>query len=119
MAETFRPQCPGGKSDIIVITGARFGRMKFGRCVEEDPGLVSVADNPRFLGCSADVKSILDKQCSGLTECEVKINNQNFEGIKPCMTGLTMYLEASYSCVKGSSILVYRVGKNLSTGYSE
>jgi hypothetical protein len=84
-----------------VILDARYGRMGFGRCLEEEPGLAFVIDNPRFFGCSSDVKHILDQQCSGLSECDVRINNQNFEGVKPCFAGLQMYLEASYACVKG------------------
>ena len=76
--------------------------MNFGRCVEEEPELDSMKDNPRFIGCSADVKHILDQKCSGFTECDLKITNQIFEGVKPCMAGLQMYLETSYACIKGT-----------------
>jgi hypothetical protein len=105
--ETFRPRCAGGKNDVIVILSARYGRMKFGRCVEEEPDLASMVDNPRFVGCSADVKHILDQQCSGLTECDVRVITQNFEGIKPCYAGMQMYLEASFTCIKGLLRRVY------------
>ena len=99
--ETFRPRCVGGRNDVIVIISARYGRMNFGRCVEEEPEFSSMKDNPRFIGCSTDVKHILDQQCSGLSECDLRIPNQHFEGVKPCLTGLQMYLEASFACVKG------------------
>jgi len=99
--ETFRPRCNGGMNDVIVMIAARYGRMKFGRCVEEEPELAAIKDNPRFIGCSEDVKHVLDQQCSGFSECDLRINNQNFDGVRPCIAGLQMYLEASYVCVKG------------------
>jgi Galactose binding lectin domain len=105
--ERFQPRCPGSRTDVIVILSARYGRMNFGRCIEQDPELASMVSNPRFIGCSADVKHILDQQCSGLSECEVRINNQNFDGIRPCIVGLHMYLEASYTCLKGRHEIVY------------
>lgn len=100
--ETFRPRCVGGRNDVIVMLTARYGRMKFGRCLEEEPGFASMMDNPRFIGCSADVKSVIDRQCSGQSECDVRINDQNFDGVKPtCFANLKMYLDASYMCIQG------------------
>jgi Galactose binding lectin domain len=110
--ETFRPRCAGGKNDIIIILTARYGRMKFGRCIEEEPDFASMKDNPRFVGCSADVKRILDQQCSGLSECDVRVSSETFEGIKPCYAGLQMYLEASYTCIKGMLRLVHHFGSD-------
>ena len=104
--ETFRPRCVGGRNDVIVVLSARYGRMNFGRCVEEEPELDAIKNNPRFIGCSTDVKQVLDQQCSGLTECDLRINNQNFEGVKPCIAGLQMYLEASYACIQGMLLLL-------------
>jgi hypothetical protein len=75
--------------------------MSFGRCVEEEHAFAAMAKDPKFIGCSADVKHILDQQCSGLSECDVRIINQNFDGIRPCYAALQMYLEASYACIKG------------------
>jgi hypothetical protein len=99
--DTFQPRCGGGRQDVIVILSARYGRMNFGRCIEQDPELASMVNNPRFIGCSADVKNILDQQCSGLSECDVRINSHNFDGIRPCIVGLQTYLEVSYTCIKG------------------
>ena len=99
--ETFRPRCSGGTSDVIIMLTARYGRMNFGRCLEEDPELSSMMDNPRFVGCSSDVKNILDQQCTGHSECNIRINDHNFNGVQPCLEGLKMHLEASYICIKG------------------
>lgn len=104
--ETFRPRCIGGKSDVIVMIAARYGRMRFGRCVEEEPELAAIKDNPRFIGCSEDVKHILDQHCSGLPECDFRIRTQNFDGVKPCIAGLQMYMEASFVCVKGQLLVM-------------
>jgi len=98
--ETFRPRCLGGKNDVIVMMSGRLGRMKFGRCLEEEPELASIMQNPRFFGCSADVKSIIDQLCSGRSECDVRITDQSFDGVKPCFAHLKMFLEVSYTCVK-------------------
>ena len=104
--ETFRPRCSGGKNDVIVLLSARYGRMSFGRCLRQQPGLASVMSDPQIFGCSADVKEIIDRHCSGLSECDVRINDQNFDGIKPCYDDLKMHLEASYTCVKGMYIMI-------------
>lgn len=100
--ETFQPRCPGGKQDVIIVLAARYGRMKTGRCVKDEPGLGTLIENPMFLGCHADVKHILDNHCSGRSECDVRVLDQNFVGIEPCLTYLKLYLEASYMCVKGN-----------------
>ena len=103
--ETFRPRCVGGKHDVIVILAARYGRMSTGRCLETDSRLASLMNDQQFLGCFADVKDIIDRHCSGRTECDVRINDQNFEGVKPCYDDLKMHLEASYTCVQGNILL--------------
>jgi Galactose binding lectin domain len=99
--ETFQPRCPGGRHDVIIVLGARYGRMKTGRCVKDEPGLGSLIENPKFLGCFADVRHVLVRHCSGRYECDVRVVDQNFAGIEPCFTYLKLYLEVSYMCVKG------------------
>ena len=54
MTEVFTPQCP--EYDVIRIEQARYGRMRLGRCVTTDFG---------YVGCSADVKNIMESLCSG------------------------------------------------------
>jgi hypothetical protein len=84
-----------------MIMAARYGRMSFGRCLVEDSGFAPMANNPKFVGCSDDVNHVMDRHCSGLSECEVRINDQNFVGIQPCLFGLKMHLEASFLCIQG------------------
>ena len=100
--EEFRPRCSGGGNrQIIAILSARYGRMKFGRCVKEDRVFESLFDDPRFIGCSEDVRRVLDQKCSGQSECRVHVTNNNFDGVSPCHDDLRMYLEASYTCIHG------------------
>jgi len=94
-----------------VILAARYGRMSFGRCLVEEPGFASMANNPKFVGCFDDVKHIMDRQCSGLPECDVRITDQTFDGIQPCYAGLKMHLEASFLCIHG--IYKYEENNNL------
>jgi Galactose binding lectin domain len=99
--ETFRPRCSGGKNDVIMIMAARYGRMSFGRCLIDEPIFAPMANDPKFVGCFDDVKHVMDRHCSGLSECEVRINDQHFVGIQPCYAGLKMHLEVSFLCIQG------------------
>jgi hypothetical protein len=92
------------------MTRAVWGRMKTGRCVEIHPSfLESHGKDPMFLGCHADVLPVADRKCSGKPECDIKIPDPEFDNIKPCYTGLTMYFEASYRCVRGIYIVIFRL----------
>ena len=72
---------------------ARYGRIRFGRCMREDHGSV---------GCAADVLSHLDRKCSGRRSCRMMIPDATLHGIHPCPKELMPYLEASYLCVRGN-----------------
>jgi hypothetical protein len=88
---------------VIVMTSARWGRIKTGRCLDIHPDLLAVTgNNPLFLGCYADVLHILDKKCSGRSECDIRIPDPELDTLTPCYPDLTRYLEASYTCVKGT-----------------
>ncbi len=76
------------------MTSARYGRMKIGRCVKSDFG---------FLGCYSDVTKNMDHQCSGRTDCQVKVVDPTFDSIQPCNEEFKNYLETSYQCIKGES----------------
>jgi len=92
-------------SEVIVMTSARWGRMKTGRCLKIDPErLAANSNNPMFLGCSEDVLSILDMKCSSKPACDVVVPNADLDAISPCYEDLSRYLEASYTCVKGNSV---------------
>ena len=109
IGETFQPRCPDSSSNIVVILAARYGRMQYGRCLKPpEPELASMMDtNPKFVGCSADVKSILDRECSGRAECSVRVTDQIFGDIKPCYAHLKMFLQASYMCIQGQSVTLH------------
>ena len=100
--ETMEARCRWN-SEVIVMTSARWGRMKTGRCLNIHPKLLaSVSDDPMFLGCSEDVLPLLDMKCSSQPTCDVLVPNPDLDKITPCYEDLTRYLEASYTCVKGT-----------------
>jgi len=90
--ETFNASCAHLPGHVVVMTSARYGRMKFGRCLKEDHGSV---------GCSADVLPQLDRMCSGRPTCRVTIPDATLHNIHPCPKELMPYLEASYTCRPG------------------
>jgi len=97
--ESFKPQC--WQREVIVIKQAFYGRRHAGRCTETEGE--EIARNPRFFGCFADVSPILHARCSGKRECEVRIPDPELANTKACVSGLTMFLEASYSCAEGKT----------------
>lgn len=97
--EDFQPRCSG--DDVIVMLSARYGRMKIGRCVKDEPALVSIMQDPRYLGCFTDVLRVVSSQCSGKSECTMRVNDQNFDNVTPCYDSLKMYLEVTYICIDG------------------
>jgi len=100
--ETMRGRCRW-KSEVIVMTSARWGRMKTGRCLNIHPNLIAATGHdPLFLGCSADVLSIIDRKCSGRSECDIRIPDPDLDTVTPCYPDQKCYLEASYTCVKGT-----------------
>lgn len=89
------------KSEVIVMTSARWGRMKTGRCLNIHSNLLATnGQDPMYFGCSQDVKSIVDNRCSGRSECEFRIQDE-LDAVTPCYPDLVRYLEASYKCVRG------------------
>ena len=70
LLETFRPEC--WKNEVIVMEEAIYGRRHIGKCIEEEE-VEDVADNPQYLGCHANVLSLLDAKCSGKKQCEVNV----------------------------------------------
>jgi len=98
--ETMEGRCHW-RSEVIVMTSARWGRMKTGRCLEIHPNsLAAQGHDPLFLGCFEDVLSVMDKKCSGHSDCDVRVYDE-LNDVKPCYPDLTRYLEYSYKCVKG------------------
>lgn len=71
---------------------ARYGRMRLNRCVKLDFG---------YIGCSSEVLHILDRKCSGKSECELRIPDPELDATQPCVDDLTRYLDASFLCIAG------------------
>jgi len=69
---------------------ARYGRIRLGRCVEIDLG---------YIGCQRDVLDVVDRRCSGLRVCEMRIPDAELENTRACLKELKTYLHVSYRCV--------------------
>src|ERR1700733_1500186 len=101
-SEQFHPQCL--QSEAILMRSATYGRMSIGRCITEEEVEAqksAVGDDPRYLGCSADVLSILDRKCSGKRQCDIRTADVSYNNVRPCFPGLIAYLEVSYDCIAG------------------
>lgn len=99
--ESFNASCSSPTNDqVILIKSARYGRMRFGRCVREDHG---------SLGCYADVMSQLSSRCSGRRSCSVHVPDPSLHDAQSCPKELMPYLEASYVCVRGSGYNLVRL----------
>ena len=89
--ESFEAQCLTGEHMEILI--AEYGHMEIGKCIKNDFG---------YLGCKADVTSILERRCNGKRQCELEMNDQELRATQPCtVVGITLYLKVSYVCFKG------------------
>ena len=89
-SETFRAKC--NPHQVIAMETAMYGRMEKGRCVESDLG---------YLGCKADVLHLADRKCSGKHECDIRIPDGQLDSTQPCFKELKVYLQTSYSCIRG------------------
>jgi len=90
--EAFNASCELGSA--ILMTHARYGRMRLSRCVRHDYGHV---------GCAADVIDLVDTRCSARRRCSIRVPDALLATTKPCPDDLKPYLEARYVCVKGTS----------------
>lgn len=100
------------KNEVILMKTATYGRMRIGRCItakEVDALGPLVGQDARYLGCSANVLDVLDRKCSGSSECEIRVADMSQESVTPCFPGLMVYLEVSYECINGqcSSIIIF------------
>jgi len=80
------------KNEVIVVTHAKYGRMREGRCMTSAYGVV---------GCSADVIHLLDSLCSGRRQCDVNVASLVDEEHQPCPLDFRSYLELAHKCVTG------------------
>jgi len=82
-----------------MMTSAVYGRMRLGRCINNDFNI----------GCSKDVVIYFDSRCTGRRTCEVSL--RNLVDVHPCQRDFMSYLEAGYTCVPGKRdwlLLTYR-----------
>jgi len=92
--ESFNASCNSPTHhQVILMKSARYGRMRFGRCVREDHG---------SLGCYADVLRQLDARCSGRRYCSVHVPDPSLHDAQSCPKELMPYLETSYVCITGA-----------------
>ena len=89
-AEFFDANC--ASDEAIIVTSARYGRMKLGHCVRRDFG---------YLGCGNDALQAFDDQCSGRTSCRVIISNDLWQsGDESCPEVVTGHVDIEYTCKK-------------------
>lgn len=99
--DTFSPRCRPG--DVIVMTTARFGRMRVGKCIDVGAQSTLHRADPHSLGCYADVLEFADRTCSGRSACDIPVPSRELLATRPCFEQLTMYLEAGYTCMSGKN----------------
>lgn len=88
--QTFEAQCD--VNQVVVMKSAKYGRMRLGKCVQQNFG-------DEHQGCNVDVMGVLDAACSGRNKCSISVF-QTLRQLKPC-SELECYLEATYECVPG------------------
>ena len=82
-----------GHSELIMMTSAEYGRKQVGRCLRK-------ADD--FMGCTNDVLPLLDRWCSGRSECTLSVPTEELENANTaCLDILKMYLRITYTCLEG------------------
>jgi len=84
-----------------VIEEAIYGRRHIGKCIDPEE-VEGVENNSQYLGCYANVLSLLDSKCSGKKNCEILVPDADLQQTKPCRKGLTLFLEVKYDCVEGT-----------------
>jgi len=88
--ELFNATCES--DEVIMIEGARYGRMNIGKCVRGNYG---------YHGCAVDVLRFMDGLCSGRQVCQFMVPDPALYDMQPCPADFTSYLEATYSCIPG------------------
>lgn len=92
MHEVFSARCQN--DSLVMMLSALYGRMRLGRCISGDFNV----------GCSTDVISFFDAQCTGKRSCDVSV--RNLIDIHPCQRDFTSYLDASYRCIQGMIMML-------------
>ncbi|ESN96076.1 hypothetical protein HELRODRAFT_163106 [Helobdella robusta] len=97
ISESFKPKCSA--NEIIVVRQALFGRRQIGRCLKsEEPLSENNYMDKKFIGCYADVRSVVDAHCSGKQSCEVSVVKLEVDSL--CHRYLIRYLDVEYVCLR-------------------
>lgn len=89
------------------MTSATYGRMQIGRCItakEVNEQKSVTRDDAPIIGCSANILPLFDKKCSGNSECDIRVIEIGSDDVRPCLAGLVVYLEASFTCIPGQHL---------------
>jgi len=97
--EAFNATC-SSQNEVVLITAARYGRMRVGRCLPVD----------YYVGCFADVLDHVELRCSGRRHCLISVPDAELFRVQPCRKDLVAYFEAAYRCVRGSLFFSYCIG---------
>ena len=90
--ESFNADCPN--DEVIIINKAEYGRMNTGKCISDQYAFL--------MGCSTNVLSFVEYQCSGRQICSFPVGIFVANGLRNCSTEMRNYLEVTYSCLKGN-----------------
>ena len=93
--ESFKAQC--SKSEVVMMTMAKYGRMHVGISEEE----ASLGTDKKNIGCYRDELEPMHSKCSLERECQVSVPNKQLDSTNVCFSGLKLYLEALFSCFQG------------------
>lgn len=88
-------ECPNDSN--IVIKEATYGHIGISKCVEFDLG---------HFGCKTDVVDFLDEKCAGKRTCSV--SDDELRDKNPCRKGLAVFLQMSYMCITGKTIVILK-----------
>jgi len=91
--ETFNATC-FAPNEVVLITAARYGRMRVGRCLPVD----------YYVGCFADVLDHVELRCNGRPSCRISVPDAELFRVQPCRKDLVAYFEAAYRCVPGLTV---------------
>lgn len=86
----FSASCKDG--EVLQILKGTYGHMEVGKCIGADIG---------YLGCKADVTDMLNTVCNRKLTCSIELADQKFRDFDPCQSGIALYLQASYACLRG------------------
>lgn len=95
LTDTFKARC-NAEDEVIFIQSAMYGRMRPGRCVQQNYG---------YIGCQIDVTRVIATRCSGRSRCEITNLEAELATYQACPADLKAYLDANYTCIKGKHVI--------------